>query len=33
MRALHADIGSLELLGGTAAVAADPWDVAAAMGQ
>jgi diadenosine tetraphosphate (Ap4A) HIT family hydrolase len=29
MRAAHADIGSLELLGGTAAVATDPWDVAA----
>jgi len=31
MRAPHADIGSLELLGGTAAVATDPWDVAAWM--
>lgn len=28
MRTAHADIGSLELLGGTAAVATDPWDVA-----
>lgn len=28
VRSAHADIGALELLGGTAAVATDPWDVA-----
>lgn len=28
MRAAHADIGSLELLGGTSAIATDPWVVA-----
>jgi diadenosine tetraphosphate (Ap4A) HIT family hydrolase len=33
MRVPHADIGSLELLGGTAAVATDPWEVAVSMGQ
>lgn len=32
MRAAHADIGSLELLGGTASVATDPWDVAGWLG-